>query len=336
MAEFALVLPLLALFLVMAVDFGRVFFSYVQITNGAREAAALGGSDLSGPTNLVAMRDRALLEANIQDHGGEDSTIQIASVVCRDAGGATIACASAVSGAGPGNTVTVTVTRDFTFITPLVGSIIGNNFEMSVSATAPVLGYASSGGGGPTGSCSPPIADFNVTVLSGRTIEVDPSASSPQSSGNPCNISGYNWDWGDGSEIQPGSATAAQHTYSSDGTFTVTLEVTNQEGSSTTSNLATVPSGPPVVCTPPVASFTTSTTGNGSNRWFTYSDTSTVADPANCPITSWLWTFHDANPVTQSNAQFPAPFQYSSGGSKSVTLQVTNAGGSHSLTKNTP
>ena len=40
MVEFALIVPLFMLLLLAAVDFGRLFFSYVQINNAAREAAA--------------------------------------------------------------------------------------------------------------------------------------------------------------------------------------------------------------------------------------------------------------------------------------------------------
>src|SRR5918992_2943310 len=39
MVEFAIVLPVLALLLVMAVDFGRVFFGWVALQNAARIAA---------------------------------------------------------------------------------------------------------------------------------------------------------------------------------------------------------------------------------------------------------------------------------------------------------
>jgi PKD repeat protein len=62
-----------------------------------------------------------------------------------------------------------------------------------------------------------------------------------------------------------------------------------------------------------------------------------VADPVNCPITAWLWTFTDQGGL-QSNAQFPAPVQY--GGNPNalhpVTLTVTNDGGSGTITKSTP
>ena len=335
MVEFAIIAPLMALFLVIAIDFGRAFFSYVQVTNGAREAAALGAADISGPTNLVAMRDRALLEANEQDHGGENSSIQI-TVECHDSAGALIAdCGDAVEGPGAGNTVTVTVTRDFTPITPLASAIIGANYTMSVSATAPVLGFATgSTGGGSGGPCPVPGASFEVTVLSSLDIEVDPSASTPQVVGGTCNLSGFFWDWGDGND-DPGSATAAQHTYANSGTYTIRLDVTNQEGTAATTRPVTVPAGGPVVCVPPTAKFTFTTTGSGANRVFTYIDQSTVTDDVNCPVTAWLWTFHDKGGL-QQNSKFPTAFQYSTGGNHSVTLQVTNAGGSNSLTKSTP
>ena len=39
MVEFALVLPLLVVLLVMAIDFGRVFFQWVGVTNASRIGA---------------------------------------------------------------------------------------------------------------------------------------------------------------------------------------------------------------------------------------------------------------------------------------------------------
>ena len=322
MVEFAIVAPLIALFLVIAIDFGRAFFSYVQITNGAREALVLASEDLAGPTNVVAMRDRVLLEANEQDHGGEDSTIQV-TVECHDSAGTEIDCSDATEGPGAGNTVTITVTRDFTLITPLASSILGDDFQMSTTATSPVLGFVSAGGPGGGGSCSLPVASFEAVVVVDLTVEVNPAASSPQDPGDPCNISGYNWTWGDGSEPEPGNATAAQHTYATSGTYTITLEVTNQEGSATTTRQVTVPEGAAVVCDPPNASFTVSEGGPGG-KTHTYTDTSTVADEDSCGITGWLWTFADG---TSSNAPNPTK-TYGNSASHTTILEVTNSGGS--------
>jgi PKD repeat protein len=325
MVEFALLVPLFALFLVIAIDFGRVFFSYVQITNAAREAANFGATQLEGPTDDAEILAKAESETNVQGQGGEGAiTID---TVCRNPAGNVIACSAATGGSGAGNTVTVTVSEPFSFITPLVESIVGD-VTMRTSATATVLGFAASGpgGGGPPGTCSLPVPSFTVIVTAGLDVEVDPTASTPQTTGDPCNISGYYWYWGNG-EDQPGTATATTYTYQSAGTYTITLEVTNQAGLQTTTRSVTVPETAPPTCDAPNAAFTVSEAG----KVHTYTDTSTVADEAACPITAWLWTFGNG---TQSNAPFPTPVTYGNNGSHTTTLTVTNSGGSDTFSWN--
>jgi PKD repeat protein len=322
MVEFAIVAPLLALFIVIAVDFGRAYFSYIQIMNGAREAAALGGAQLSGPTDVAMMRDRVLLEANVQDHAGENASITV-DVECQNPGGNAIDCGDAAEGSGVGNTVTVVVTRDFSFMTPLAGAILGDSFKIRTSATAPVLGLVASGGSSGGGGCSLPTASFSVTVLSGLLVETDPSASTPQNPGDPCNLSGYYWTWQSGGTEEVGQATSKQHTYANPGTYTITLRVTNQAGEASATQQVTVPTGAPVVCEAPDARFVVSENG----KTHTYTDTSTVANAADCPITAWLWSFPDG---TQSNAPNPTK-TYQNNANHTTTLQVTNAGGSDSF-----
>lgn len=328
LVELALVLPLLLLLLLIAVDFGRVYFSYIQVNNAAREAANYAALS---PNDPASIRAAGMRETNAQSQAGE-SALQIADPVCKDAGGTVIPCATATTGgSGPGNTITVRVAERFSFLTPFINNVWGNNFNMSASATATVFGFVASTGGTPPAPCSAPTAAFTINTDNSLVIFVDPSASTPDS--GTCTISGYNWTWGDG-ETGVGEASGSPHTYSAPGTYTVVLEVTNQAGTSTIQRLATVPAPPaPPTCVRPTASFNWTTTGNGSNKVFTYRDTSTVPDPANCPITNWLWTFTDNG--TQSNAQFPNPQTYGTGGSHPVTLTVTNAGGSHTITRST-
>lgn len=323
--EFALIFPVFLLVLVMAVDFGRLFFTHIQIHNAAREAAAAGARQ---PTNNVQMANAADQETNAQAQRGENAVT--VGATCADSFGATIACSAATGGGGPGNTITVTISEPFTFFTPLINGFFGNNLQLNASATAAITDYAPSSGGTPPGACSLPSASFTVIITAGRTIFADPSGSSPKS--GVCTISGYNWDWGDGI-TDVGTATGDAHTYAADGTYTITLEVTNQAGPKVTTNPVTVPVGPPPpTCAKPVANFTFTTTGNGANKIYTYKDASTVADPVNCPLTDWLWTFSNG---LQSNAQNPAPFKYGNNSNHPVTLTVTNAGGSNSITKNT-
>ena len=327
MAEFALLLPLFALFLVIAIDFGRVFYTYIQVTNASREAANYAANL---PADEAGMLTRAQLEANTQGQSGE-GTFALDTPVCHNSAGAVIACATSTGGAGAGNTITVTASQEFDFLTPLVEGFFPS-FEMRSSSTAAVLGYAASGSGPtppPAGTCSLPVPSFTVVVTSGLSIEVDPGASTPQSPGNVCNISGYYWYWGDGTD-SPGLATAATYTYTAAATYIITLEVTNQAGLQTTTRQVTVPATSTPSCDPPNAAFTYSTSGPGG-KTHTYTDTSSVTDPANCPIVTWEWTFPDG---TKSNAPNPAAQTYGDNKKHTTTLTVTNAGGSDTFSWN--
>jgi len=324
LVEFAIVLPLLAVLLVMAIDFGRVFFTYIALENAAREAAAYGAVQ---PDQTSDIQDRAAAEANVQGQGGEGA--MSVSTVCRDSAGTVIACAAAPGGAGAGNTLTVSVERPFGFVTPLVDQFFGNAFTLRTDATSTVLGYAGQTGSSPPGGCSGPTADFTIIITGTLSVQVDPAASSPNAAGNPCNISGYIWTWGDGND-EIGQATAADHTYTSPGTYTVRLDVTNQAGQSTKSIPVTVPQVVTPTCAKPHAGFTVTTSGPGG-KTHTYHDVSTVADAVNCPITNWLWTFPDG---TVSNAPNPAPQTYQTGARHTVTLKVTNAGGDDTFSFN--
>ncbi len=358
MVEFAIILPVFLFMVVLAIDFGRIFFTYIQVNNAAREGANYGQA---APNDLVGITARVNAETNAQAQRGE-STVVVTST-CAAADGTTLACSAAAGGAGPGNRITVNVHRPFSFLTPLVNGFFGGGFGMDGSATASVLGYVPSASATQPPGCSVPAASFTLIVQSGRTVFANPSGSTPDS--GICNISGYNWDWGD-SETSVGTATGDTHTYASDGTWTVTLEVTNQAGNATTSHAVTVPDpgptptptptpgatptptpGPtatptpaptatPVTCTAPTANFTVSTSGNGNNRIYTFRDASTTNNATVCPITDWLWTFSDTDAAhTSSNAQNPAPFGFNNNGNHTVTLKVTNsAGQSNTVTRN--
>lgn len=70
-------------------------------------------------------------------------------------------------------------------------------------------------------AASPPTASFTSSE-SALTLSVDGTGSTAVS---PATISGYDWDWGDGSTHGTGST--ASHTYAAAGTYTVVLTVTD-------------------------------------------------------------------------------------------------------------
>lgn len=316
--EFALVLPVLMLLMLIAVDFGRLFFTTIQLTNAAREGVSYAATN---PTDTATIQARVATEANVQAQQGQGAIT--VSTACANSAGTTIACSAATLGtAASGNTIKVVTREAFTFLTPLINGFFGGNLQVGASASAVVLGYAPGGSGSNPGSCAAPVASFTM-IISNLTVTVNPSASTPNS--GVCNISGYNWDWGDGN-TDVGSASGATHTYASHVNYTIKLEVTNQGGTGTALQIAYLGGGGPGPCAKPVASFTYTQGSGSSSKDFSFHDTSTVADPVNCPITTWLWDFGDSTFDNSGNARNPV-HSYSTGSAHTVILSVTNAGG---------
>lgn len=129
----------------------------------------------------------------------------------------------------------------------------------------------------------------------------------------------YSWSFGDG-----GTSTVQNpvHTYTSSGTYQVSLIVTTNNGCKDTVSQSVT------VSPQPIANFTfnSSTQCLGSNN-FLFTNTSTVATGT---ITSYNWSFGDGVTSTQQN---PA-HAYSLSGNYSVKLVViTNGGCRDSITK---
>jgi PKD repeat protein len=133
-------------------------------------------------------------------------------------------------------------------------------------------------------------------------------------------VTAWTWDFGDGSnaEVQDPS-----HTYAAEGSYTVSLTVTDDEGATgSVSRQVTVSLAGSNQ--DPVAGFTSSCT----NLACDFNDQSTDSDGH---IVAWSWSFGDGG---TSSAQNPSR-TYSTAGSYPVTLTVTDDGGAthqHSAT----
>ncbi|MEM0372499.1 MAG: PKD domain-containing protein [archaeon] len=128
-------------------------------------------------------------------------------------------------------------------------------------------------------------------------------------------ITNWNWDFGDG---YTSPAQNPQHTYASNGTYLVTLQVTDDDGaaSTTTGNVVvTAPAQPPANL-PPVAYFTYT---NSTPNTFSFIDASTDSDGA---VVSWLWNFADGTTSAARN-----PTHVFAAGTYSVVLTVTDDDG---------
>ena len=223
------------LLVVGGLDVGRLFFSWVEVNNAAREAAAYAGGN---PTDTSGITAHATQETNSQRQGGEGA-IAI-TTTCAEPAHTPLACSAAAGGGGTGNTVTVRATKPFSFVTPIIGNILGTTVTLTSSATSAVFGLQPNDGGATADQCNDPSsASFTITA-SAMSITVDASASTPNS--GRCAIASYDWDWGDGVDaFPPAIGKQTSYTYVTTGTYTVTLTVSNPGGSMTTTHSVTVP-----------------------------------------------------------------------------------------------
>ncbi len=163
----------------------------------------------------------------------------------------------------------------------------------------------------PIGATAPPSASFTASPTNGvASLNVsftDTSSNSPTS---------WSWTLGD-----TGTSTLQNpsHTYTTPGTYTVTLIASNAGGSSTNTqvNLITV------LTPPPVASFTATPTNGAAPLSVSFTDASTGS------VTGWAWAFGDGN---TSSSQSPTDI-YVNPGSYTVQEIVTGAGGSSTNTR---
>lgn len=129
-------------------------------------------------------------------------------------------------------------------------------------------------------------------------------------------VIGWDWDFGDGTSATGSTAT---HRFSDDGSYTVTLWATDDEGA-TRSLQKTVQ----VSNQAPTAKVGLPTSaGPGSS--VTFQDESTDADGS---VTTWLWDFGDG---TTANTQNPA-HTYADAGTYTVGLTVTDDDGASDRT----
>ncbi len=151
-----------------------------------------------------------------------------------------------------------------------------------------------------------PVAGFTATTNGFTAAFTNTSA----------NADSYTWDFGDGN-----TSTAAnpEHTYSQDGTYTVTLVATGPCGTSTFSQTV-------VIATPPVAGFTAAPTSGCGPLTVQFTNTSSPN------ATSFQWFFPGGTPDT-STQQNPA-VTYTAPGTYSVTLVASNAAGSDTVVAN--
>lgn len=158
---------------------------------------------------------------------------------------------------------------------------------------------------------APPIASFSASATSG-TAPLTVTFTSTSSG----TIDSFAWDLnGDGmaDNTSPGPVT---FTYDIPGTYTVTLTVSNASGADSTSQVITVEA--PLA--PPVASFSASTTSGIAPLTVDFILTTTEE------LTSFSWDFN-GDGIPDNTVDLVPSFTYSTPGTYTVTLTVTNPAG---------
>ena len=238
LVEFALIVPVMLMLLLIALDFGRLFFSYIQLSNASREGAAYGAVY---PTDPATMTTYALQETNSQSQGGEH--VPVVTAACANSAGATVACTAAAGGSGSGNSLTVSVSEQFSFVTPFMNAFFGNSFHITASSSTAVLGFVPNGGASTPSSCSPPTVASFTAVVSNLDVSLDASASKPDT--GQCAIASYDWDMGDRLDpFPPVVGKTATYTYAGNMVVQVTLTVSNPGGQLVTTQWVTVGAAP--------------------------------------------------------------------------------------------
>lgn len=160
---------------------------------------------------------------------------------------------------------------------------------------------------------SAPVASLTANITSGgiplSVKFIDTSTNYPAS---------WTWSFGDGSTSQEEDPV---HTYSSAGTYTVTLTVTNADGSTTITKSGYITLSKSA--TAPSALFITNISSGTQPLSVQFIDAST-----NSP-TAWAWSFGDGGTSTSQNPTHT----YKTTGSFTVTLSAVNDAGSSTVSK---
>ncbi|MCB9454885.1 MAG: PKD domain-containing protein [Anaerolineaceae bacterium] len=180
----------------------------------------------------------------------------------------------------------------YTVVLTVTGPGGTNTAEVTISATNPI---------------PPSIAAFTVDKTTGPAPLLVQFTN--QSSGE--NLT-YSWDFGDGAvstDINP------SHTFSTAGTYSVTLQISGTGGTDSAQETIIVSE----VVNPPTASFSASPTTGDAPLPVQFTDTSSGN------ITTWQWDFGDGSGF--SNEQNPA-YTFNTAGIFTVSLTVSGPGGS--------
>lgn len=171
----------------------------------------------------------------------------------------------------------------------------------------------------------------DTTFQTVRSVDENPDFSADQTSAckiaqinfqaigiNAANLVSYTWDFGDGSPPVTVTSINVSHTYTTAGTYTVTLTTIDINGCQDVGTKVNY-----IRINGPTAGFNATNTGGCTGFTTTFNDLS-VTDGVNA-IVNWRWNFGDG--VTQDFPSPPFQHTYNTTGVYSVQLIITDAAG---------
>jgi Flp pilus assembly protein TadG len=130
LVELAIILPVILLLLLGALDFGRVYYAQITITNAAKEGVLVASRGGTFVTNAACSATNTVMCAVLTEAKGGFVGVDQAKVIQNPSGN--VVCPS---NAAVGTTVSVSVNAPFRLITPFIGVIFGGQ-DMTLGATA--------------------------------------------------------------------------------------------------------------------------------------------------------------------------------------------------------
>ena len=263
-------------------------------TTGGELKAAITTNTLSGTAPLAVVFDGSTSTGDIATYAWDFGDGSIASGISAShtyaTAGSYTARLTVTTSAGLSSSATVTITA-------------------SQSATTPP-------------PSTPPTAVISSSTAAGPaplTVSFDGSGSSATNA----TISSSSWDFGDGTSA---TGTSASHTYTSAGTFSATLTVTDSNG-------LTGSASTPVVVTAPISTNKPPTAAISANPLsgtvpLTVSFNGSGSSDSDGWITSYVWNFGDGSSATGANVTHT----YLTEASFTATLEVTDNQGAKGAT----
>ena len=199
-----------------------------------------------------------------------------------------------------------TTTHTFAEGTWTVTLTVTDNAGATALATEAVVADSPNQGPSAVIGADPTTGDYPLAVSVDGSGSTDPDGT----------ITDYAWDFGDGNTA---AGATASHTYTSEGTYTITLYVTDDDGEVGSAIQAITVNVPPNL--PPTATFSANpTSGHAPLAVSVNGSASTDSDGT---IADYAWDFGDGNTATGATAANT----YASSGSYTLSLTVTDDGG---------